>query len=347
MAEDTYKGESDSKKVARMLAWERAVEILGNDRLNTSMHVVLASRIGGDVSVLRSFGVPDKNIIAAERCEVAGRQFAATFPGVCLHIGDVIQAVDKCSERIGAVFLDFCAELCADTWRTCIFVATKMPPGSVMMVALQKGREKPVRSDTSLSGILYNKSTRRRMSLGLPNKKREVDALYKPGGDPRALLNTIRTEHSTSMMRTIESIERDRGTRLTDEDRLLLLNIAKESDDKLRRAARFVELEGGMLSALISGHITYKEIEKRHLALDTVIEYQSSTRHSRGVPMSIGIFCHGGRYTSRGIHKVDSHQCDIRRMVVGGTDPGRLNIPSATAAAWRAHATRGTYGVAS
>ncbi len=60
-----YGGESVGKKLARYSFWDRTKRWLG-DRFFTEQHLVLASRDGGDVAVLKGLGVTPQNIVAVD-----------------------------------------------------------------------------------------------------------------------------------------------------------------------------------------------------------------------------------------------------------------------------------------
>jgi hypothetical protein len=76
MSDDTYKGESLQKKIAR-IAVHTTVRDWQENRypgaFDNGMHVFLCSREGGDIGVLATLGVKPQNMVGIDRCEEAIR----------------------------------------------------------------------------------------------------------------------------------------------------------------------------------------------------------------------------------------------------------------------------------
>jgi hypothetical protein len=107
--EDTYKGESPSKKYARFMFWR---EVLGIAKKNVDKykHLVLASREGGDISFLLGIGVRPKLITAVdingEAALIAQEKF--NIPVIRADVGKVARNHRR---EFGFGFLDFCQPL--------------------------------------------------------------------------------------------------------------------------------------------------------------------------------------------------------------------------------------------
>lgn len=107
MSEDTYRGDSTAKKIARAMYWLRVHGHLG-DRFYSGGHLVLASRDGGDISVLLGMGVAPKNIIAVDRCEDAAQACRMAFPGINVIHGEAVDVARVMRRTLSSAFIDYC-----------------------------------------------------------------------------------------------------------------------------------------------------------------------------------------------------------------------------------------------
>lgn len=147
---DTYKGESLGKKIARAWFWICAREYLG-DRFYTGNHLVLASREGGDVAVLKAMGVAPKRIFAMEISKSAAAEFAAKHPDVNLRVGDVAQTVVDKQIRgtLVCAHLDFCPWFTQNVFDTAVRVARfGLVDRGVLSIGVMKGRESGTAAST-------------------------------------------------------------------------------------------------------------------------------------------------------------------------------------------------------
>lgn len=318
---DTYKGESVGKKLARMAFWSTALGNLRKGPFTGATFTVLASREGGDISTLAGFGVPLAGITAVDRCAEAAMECRVRWPGANVVHGSVEACV---TAQTDALFLDFCAPIGAETLTTCRSCITQMTNGALVGLAFLKGRE--------------NATT-------LP-----IDA-PRPNRRERRIFRTL--ERRAKYQTTVAIMQAMYGLRAINAHDLL----ADESGTPASR--RFAAL-----LAVLPRHMTLQ-------ALD-YIYYQSDTQLSRGVPMLIGLFrlhvrkrpCGRGRYfrddeystwerTAPNPRGFDGSDADLLRQAVleiyerdGGPDLAAMlfNLPRSTVIAWKAHATRGTYG---
>ena len=320
---DTYKGESPSKKVARYSHWRDVRRWMGADAFVHGHFLFLASREGGDASVLRAMGVPDSRMVAVERDVSAAQIFSARFPGITLCVGDVADVAESKTMRdwgISAAFLDFCAPLNRETFETVRRVCNTLQLNTTLSVGLLRGRESDSAAIQPLSGM-SRQSRRLWQSMQRANMKRYA---------------------------------RTHGTELRD-----VTNGKSTSGRRLVGAApRTGAIDESRSSAIHQALIVNPE--NRLVELARVINYQSVTDGSRGVPMSISMFLRrrGFDEFADGFDAIKIPVFDddsMRKMVIEGriflSDewdasliPALLNIPAGTAAAWRAHSTRGTYG---
>ena len=131
-----YKGESPGKKVARFRYWNKVEKrgLLGD----FGKIVVLASREGGDVSVLTALGIEPSRIVAVDADKEAADAVAEKFPLVTSIHGDVREVVDRNTSH---VFLDLCSPMCTTSIELVHETIDRLHPSSSFGVAVLKGRE--------------------------------------------------------------------------------------------------------------------------------------------------------------------------------------------------------------
>lgn len=328
MGDDTYKGESPGKKIARYRFWEKvARDVVGTDIFYDPMSrfVVLASREGGDIIVLKGVAVPPSCIVAVDRCGDAVRTCAAKHPDVDVRFGDIADVVDslpKDRAMLGAdvdvCFLDFCGYLTPQLIETCRRVCSALMVGSTIGIAFMRGRERAV---SGCAPIPLNRLQRRyaRSAFGLLDA--EIDLVCGLSTDLRPAIAQ-----------------------------------ARDAGDGDLAHARVLE---SILRFTCSGG--------KRPTLKGIINYHSRSTEGAGVPMCIAVFTNGySGLTNSRQHKNFARTLNvgrqrqwiirvsttwreesIRKLVLSGhfdPNPGQvLNIPAGTIAAWKAHATRGTY----
>ena len=141
MSEDTYKGESLGKKLARGMTWGLAAHWL-QDKFKSTPKLILASREGGDVRPIVGFGGDPKSIIAVDRCSTALDGFRDKFPDVDARLGDVVDVAATLKRTAGVAFLDFCGEVSENNCRAAARVASLgLVRSGVLVMAFQRGRE--------------------------------------------------------------------------------------------------------------------------------------------------------------------------------------------------------------
>jgi hypothetical protein len=177
-----------------------------------------------------------------------------------------------------------------------------------------------------------------------------VDGRYKAGGSTKDAIQSVSHDGSD---RAISRCEQAAGRPLTDDEKRTIRESHARVMEEERERARFETML-----------LHHKIDDSSGVVFDLLrtISYQSATERSRGVPMIIGIF--GGRLvTDETVERSLSEEGlmeaiaalpdsvkvghverrDIRNMILTGTPAERFNVTRTTAAAWRAHATRGTY----
>jgi hypothetical protein len=161
---DTYKGESFAKKLARLYFWVQVRELLGDARFYRQTHLVLASREGGDISVLLGMGVDPKRILAVESNAEAAAICSQKFPSVRVVYGGVASiasAPELASETIASAFLDFCSPLNEGVVDTAFRVVQRaLGDGAALGVALLRGRERDAVRDIVLDPTLKEEAER-------------------------------------------------------------------------------------------------------------------------------------------------------------------------------------------
>ena len=301
---DQYKGESPSKKLARLFYWNGIQKELGVKRLREKKHLILVSRIAGDIPVLLTMGVPPKNIIAVDINPNAAYAAQEKYPQVRIICGDITKIVKEYRREIATAYLDFC---------DCL---SQQYISKVMEVVKHGLSEQAILGCTFLCG-------------------REKD---------------------TNLLIAIEKCKKE------------LLEDNRNNDLNFAAISRCTVLFGRLAGEGMKVRIYMKPRE--------ALYYMSSTKSSHGVPMciaslntlrapigtsvekiraktnaSIGEFvdiklkdCNIDDGTLRSM--ILSQEADMRSR--GDVEGLRLladayNIDSSTIAAWKAHASRGTY----
>jgi hypothetical protein len=302
---DTYKGESPGKKLARARTWSVISLHLGSRLRSGGKIAVLASREGGDVATLLGLGVPASSIVAIDRDAEAAAACQARWPAVDVRVGDAFEIAEKMGGKCVVAFFDLCGPLDGIACAGFTRVARRLPRDAILAVAGMRGRER------NIVVKRYAEQARKRES--------------------RAVV-----------------AHRARGHDIEDSAGMDLYRV-RAVQDHLKRSLAGVRVGPVCL---------------------TVVNYQSSNSDSHGVPMTIGVF-----ELRRG-DLIERHDDFARRMIgaeweavqkYGVGDFGRctdadvraaalsmrlntqevalaLNINPGTVAAWKAHASRGSYG---
>lgn len=155
---DTYRGDTVGKKLARLYAWRHMCEELGGDKEGTYGYgkpecsiqhprcrfLYLASREGGDASVLASMGVAPQQQLAVDVDECALAEFSAKWPRIPTVNCDVRQIRRSSHDRFKFIFLDFCSHLSVDLFVTVenVIRGCLRPLGGIIAIAYLRGREK-------------------------------------------------------------------------------------------------------------------------------------------------------------------------------------------------------------
>lgn len=137
----SYRGDIDAKRLARYDYWRGVRGWMGDD-FTSSRHLVLASEYGGDISTLLGMGVASENIFAVDIDPVAAERCRLKFAGVDV-VADDVESVIRRRPRgyFGSIFLDFCSWFTPAVRRRCAAAALHVPPGGVFGVGVMRGRE--------------------------------------------------------------------------------------------------------------------------------------------------------------------------------------------------------------
>lgn len=299
MSVDSYKGESPGKKLARWEFWGRQRVALGEREWSGGRHAFLASREGGDVSVLEGLGIKAEKMQAIERNSKAADAFADRHPSVPLFRGEAGVFCEREHHSLTTLLLDFCTYPDDQLVRLVARAMRSIRTGGRIGVGLLRGREK---------------------------------------GTARRLL-----------ARAQEIAPR----------------LAKYEDDLIEPQA----LDGRDF-AFVEAVNRIAASDRTWFALAGTVYYHSRTSQGQGVPMMVvtGEICRAaktlplrwfvkesqnGRRLSRtfeddGVWKTEVDEEILRANALGMAEAGLdaaklLNLPAGTVAAWKAHASRGTY----
>jgi hypothetical protein len=161
MSEDKsgYKGDSVGKKASRIYLWTRILEHVRCNKVPGRI-AYLASRDGGDASVLKGMGWPEKDQLAIDMDPGALKLFSEKYPNVPTALGSVEKVLASRNERFAAIYLDFCA---TGTNNTLDLIAACVPHVTTMgrvAYCLLRGRERGLKYQN-----MKNRSTSDRQQL--------------------------------------------------------------------------------------------------------------------------------------------------------------------------------------
>jgi hypothetical protein len=330
---DTYKGESWPKKLARAHFWLSACVLLPEFR--GSPILCLASREGGDISVLKGLGVDPRNIVAVDICEEAAAAAKTLHPDVdirCMDVADVI------AQRDGFLvsLLDFCGPISVAIARTIAAVAKKTRATGLLGVALLKGRETRVARNflDSEFRTAYAADKDNRLTRALARRGVEVRLRYEDEGWNREVLVSSLVEEAdkTVLLQSIAAISYQSITKKNRGVPMMLtvfmpkrLNRYSLAKSKLRAMKSFNEYVRLSLFAQLA---EMGEVERnRWLSSDT----PPPAPLDKEVPTSLDA-C-----------KLEAVRILIAAKQHGVNGPAILNISRGEAAALLAHHTMGTY----
>lgn len=140
---DTYKGESLGKKMARLLFWMSVRHYL-KDRFYKEKILVLASREGGDISVLLGIDVDPRMIVPVELDASAARACQERWPQVRVLNANALDISLPRTRALCAAFYDFCSPLDSKQAESLVSIARDMRSGSVLGFAGMRGRERNI-----------------------------------------------------------------------------------------------------------------------------------------------------------------------------------------------------------
>jgi hypothetical protein len=337
---DTYKGESPAKKIVRFHFWRRLMEELGDERFCRSKHLVLASREGGDISILLGLGVPPANILAAELNDRAHAVVCRKFPTVKVFHGNVVELAKAHRRKFKTSFLDFCSPLTQRVLDSSIEVLKCMSHDSFLGICLLASRE---------SGDLRTK---------VQSEKSKIR-------------DTILAITKGDRSRWDEVMKKVPVTPTMDE---MVDEAAQESYDKPGRFLHRSITASARLSVLTETLVARgRRFKVAPFGIFTR-QYQSRLAGNQGVPMVVylGKVVRPGLMNQKKFDRkfyqaikhwdeqnppnwdamslIEIDEDALRRFTLSWADefpnapiPEMLNIPRQRLAAWKAHRTMGTY----
>lgn len=369
--EDTYKGESPSKKQARFLYWVEVMKRLQNDRFFNAHHMVLASREGGDISTLYGLGVEPRYIVAVERNPSAAFAVQEKYPDVRVVCSDVVRIAKEYRRSLASAYLDFCGSL------------TEKMVNDIFQVIQQGLRDESMLGVTLLSG--------REKGEYAKSMEEEKIALQSP---EKTYLSRFSDEEILLMYRDMTEGKTDAGMR----DIFKRMTAVLRSGDRAQIRAEATRIrqqhvdgyaESG--SAIARLHFLTRILQQKLTPFRVIIHpvtlftYTSVTETSKGVPMAVVLFRVGRlvktmphqkfmdkllestiRWGFTNVQDCNADMRDLRRQVLSylrfldkeyslgkyseftiraATAKTSLlwNVPEETIIAWKAHQTRGTY----
>ncbi len=303
LAEDTYKGDTPAKKLARHWFWNRALQQPG--QIPGNRILVLASWEMGDYSNIIARSSLASAVIAVDRCAASVEIAKRKFPEADVRCGDVRDVAELSS--VGVAFLDFCSPICPEIVEVVRAVLDKMPVGGRLGVGLQKAREKHGRSVISTcvgrNRLERRALERRPIALALPptalaNVKASAERVHPALARPLALAELARTP-------------------LIGTKRLLLTDVVNYQSST-------ADKQGVPMSYALYSIVRSEAAKDGRNRL-------KETRHD----------CTFQEYRSVSLKQLRTEA--LRFDAMGVDASLLLNIPHSTVSAWKAHDTRGTY----
>lgn len=138
----TYRGDSHAKKSARLRVWELIQKTIGRTAFRQGPHLFLASREGGDASVLRGLGVLDRALLAVDIDAHALQEFHKHYPNVPCRNQDVAYVMSEYNRKLESAFLDFSSQVNENTLNKVRFALRAIKPNGVLACTFAIGREK-------------------------------------------------------------------------------------------------------------------------------------------------------------------------------------------------------------
>lgn len=180
----SYAGESWQKKIARVLIWQYVfADVLGEPRMLTRRHLILASRECGDASALRALRVPGEQIVAIDRDAIAIDECRRRFPEVDARNVDLVDVLHS-DERFASIFLDLTNNLSKTVTRLVSLALLSAESDGVVAVEILRGREPNavmtlIRSGLEEKARLLGVAVNEVRDLKFERTKVLEDALYK------------------------------------------------------------------------------------------------------------------------------------------------------------------------
>lgn len=137
----TYRGDSQTKKSARLRVWE-VIRLALPKEFMQGPHVFLASKEGGDASTLRGMDVPDSAMLAVDCDAAALREFERRYPEIPNRNTDVAYALRDMEKTPASIFLDFSSQVSDQTFNKVQFALRHLEKGKVLACTFAIGREK-------------------------------------------------------------------------------------------------------------------------------------------------------------------------------------------------------------
>lgn len=146
--ETSYRGETNAKKLARLMFWTNAIQ-----RHSTGSKILFfASAEGGDIPVLRALGVRDRDMVPVDEKGEAARLCSAKW-GLPVVVGDGVEHLKRSPKSYSLVFFDFCGHVNPVRLKACQDAFLAMGAESVFAVNVKRGRERDARVRTRLKAI--------------------------------------------------------------------------------------------------------------------------------------------------------------------------------------------------
>lgn len=136
-----YRGETDAKRVARLILADSIRQQLGGVAIRGSKAICLAGD-GGDARMLRAMGMPVGDIVCVDRDEDALSKVSKLVPGADFRLGDIRPVIGSLEDdSVCCALLDFCGHITRGVRSAVRLMSRKLQIPGLLSVTYLRGRE--------------------------------------------------------------------------------------------------------------------------------------------------------------------------------------------------------------
>lgn len=309
-----YRGETNAKRVARLILGRSIQQQLASVTTSSRPKAICLAGDGGDARMLRALGMPVADIVCVDRDEAALRKVSLLVPGADFRLGDIRTVIGTLADdSLCCALLDFCGHVTRTVRFTVRLIARKLQVPGFLSVTYLRGRE-----TLTTAGIREGKRCwDGQEHLLRPDEKMQA---YREWYGAQIAGIVTQNRNWAETIYVLGAAHRDR----------VAIRVHGARSPTNVHPNRCPAVDGSWW------------LDERDLIL----------YHSGHSPMCIVSFGLSRSMPQPGEHVVvKTSKCESELRIWAMKNPeltaqrvaDSLNLPVGTIAAWRAHATRGTY----